>query len=400
MMKAMILAAGKGTRVWPVTKTTPKPMIPIMRTPLMESLILHFRQFGITEIAVNTSYMGSDIENYFRDGRQFGVDITYSFEGKIVDGEVQAKALGSAGGMKKIQQFSGFFDDTFIVVCGDAWVDLDLAKVFEFHKAKGGIATIVLQDVPLEEVHKYGVVKRDQDMKIQAFQEKPSAEEAISNTINTGIYVFEPEIFDHIPADQEFDIGGELFPSLVEKGLDFYGISLDFQWVDVGNLTDIWQATSDILTGKITGYPIPGKQIADDLWCGINVDVNLDKVNIQGPVYIGNGSRIEDGATIIGPATIGANCVVESGAIIERCMIDDYTWVSQVVTLQDKVLFGEHCIEQTGEYVHLPDWNIGWAINDSRCVIEHLKVDHDLYQASLAASKLERSKPLPEKLLR
>ena len=253
MMKAMILAAGKGTRVWPVTKTTPKPMIPIMRTPLMESLILHFRQFGITEIAVNTSYMGSDIENYFRDGRQFGVDITYSFEGKIVDGEVQAKALGSAGGMKKIQQFSGFFDDTFIVVCGDAWVDLDLAKVFEFHKAKGGIATIVLQDVPLEEVHKYGVVKRDQDMKIQAFQEKPSAEEAISNTINTGIYVFEPEIFDHIPADQEFDIGGELFPSLVEKGLDFYGISLDFQWVDVGNLTDIWQATSDILTGKNNG---------------------------------------------------------------------------------------------------------------------------------------------------
>lgn len=400
MMKAMILAAGKGTRVWPVTKTTPKPMIPIMRTPLMESLIMHFKQFGITDIAVNTSYMGSEIENYFRDGRQFGVDITYSFEGQIVDGEIKTNALGSAGGMKKIQQFSGFFDDTFIVVCGDAWVDLDIQQVFDFHKSKGGIATIVLQDVPIEEVHKYGVVQRDDNMQILAFQEKPSAEEAISNTINTGIYIFEPEIFDYIPADQEFDIGGELFPKLAEQKVPFYGISADFQWVDVGNLTDIWHATSDILTGKISGYPMPGKELAPNLWCGINVDIDLDKVNIQGPVYIGSGSRIEAGATIIGPATIGSNCVVESGAVIERCLVDDYTWVSAVVTLQDKVLFGDHCIEHSGEFVHLPDWNIGWAINDSRCVIDNLKVDEDLYQASLVVSEMEKAQSTAEKLSR
>jgi len=389
MMKAMILAAGKGTRVWPITKTTPKPMIPILRTPLMESLILHFKKFGINEIAVNTSYMGSEIESYFRDGQQFGVNITYSFEGSLVDGELQSNAIGSAGGMKKIQEFANFFNETFIVVCGDAWVDLDLKEAYDFHIKKGGIATIVLQDVPMNEVHKYGVVKRDDAQRILDFQEKPTAEEAISNTINTGIYIFEPEIFNYIPADIEFDIGSELFPKLVAENIPFYGISMEFQWVDVGGLTDVWQATADILTKKVTGYPMPGKEISPGIWVGINVDVDFDKVNITGPVYIGSGTRIEYGAKIIGPSTIGANCVIQSGAIIDNCLVDDYTWISPVVNLKNKVLFGEHCIDHSGDFVHLPDWNIGWAINDSRCVLKNLKEDDDLYQATRMLAEMD-----------
>lgn len=389
-MKAMILAAGKGTRVWPVTKTTPKPMIPVLRTPIMESLVNHFKHFGIEDIAVNISYMGSEIENYFRDGKQFGVNITYSFEGELVDGELEANALGSAGGLQKIQQFGKFFDDTFIVVCGDAWVDLDLDEAYRFHREKGGVATIVLKDVDMSEVHKYGVVQRDENGQILAFQEKPTAEEAVSNTINTGIYIFEPEIFEHIPIGQEFDIGGELFPSLVEKDIPFYGISMDFQWLDIGSLTDIWQATSDIMTGKVKGYPMPGKQVKPNVWQGINVDIDLDEVTIEGPVFIGSGTRIENGVTIIGPATIGANCVIESGAIIEHCLVDDYTWVSAVVHLKDKVLFGEHCIEHSGDFTHLPDWNIGWAINDSRCRLNNSRLTNDdLYQASLMVAQQE-----------
>jgi len=391
MMKAMILAAGKGTRVWPVTKTTPKPMIPILRTPLMESLIMHFKKFDIEDIAVNTSYMGSEIENYFRDGKQFGVNITYSFEGSLENGEMKTKALGSAGGMKKIQQFADFFDSSFIVVCGDAWVDLDIEKALAFHQEKGGIATIVLQDVPLSEVHKYGVVKRNDNQQILEFQEKPTAEEAVSTTINTGIYIFEPEIFEHIPSNEEYDIGGDLFPKLAGLQIPFYGITMDFQWVDVGTLPDIWQATSDILMNKVTGYPIPGRQIKENVWCGINVDVDFDAVDITGPVYIGSGSRIEKGVKIEGPATIGANCVIESGAIIKHCLIDDYTWISSIVNLEDKVIFGQHCIDKSGEYVDLQEWKIGWAINDSRCKLSESATDCDLYNASLLIANHEKS---------
>ncbi|OUS32564.1 mannose-1-phosphate guanyltransferase [Gammaproteobacteria bacterium 45_16_T64] len=380
-MKVMILAAGKGTRVWPVTKVTPKPMIPILRKPIMESLIDHFKSYGVKEFVVNTSYMSSSIENYFRDGTTLGVDITYSFEGKIVDNKLESAALGSAGGMKKIQEFSGFFDDTFMVVCGDAWIDLDVKKVCDFHKKKGGVATIVLQDVEPEEVHKYGVVKIGDDGQILQFQEKPDREEAISNSVNTGIYIFEPDIFNYIPKDEEFDIGSQLFPLLVQEDVPFYGISSPFQWVDVGNLTDIWQATRDILTDKITGYPKPGREVRPGVWCGINLDIDFDKVDITGPICIGNGTRIEDGAVIKGPAMIGANCIIEKGAVIEECLIDDYTWVSSVVELSGKVLFGGHCINQSGDYVDMNEWDIGWAINDSRCNIEELQANSQLLEA-------------------
>lgn len=157
-MKAMILAAGEGTRVRPITFLLPKPMIPLVRTPVMELIIQHLKSFGINQIIVNTSHLAPLIENYFRDGERFNVQIAYSFEGKLVNGELKGEALGSAGGMKKVQNFSGFFDETFMVVCGDAFIDLDISKVLEFHATRKSIATIVLKDVPRSKVYKYGVV--------------------------------------------------------------------------------------------------------------------------------------------------------------------------------------------------------------------------------------------------
>ncbi|WP_277985629.1 nucleotidyltransferase family protein [Aliivibrio salmonicida] len=138
-MKGMILAAGKGTRVKPITHTIPKPMIPILGKPVMESMIELFAKHNINKIVINTSHLSEVIEGYFRDGHHFNTQLSYSYEGEIINGEFKSKTLGSAGGMQKIQQFSGFFDDTFIVVCGDAWIDLDLTKAVKHHKEKGGL---------------------------------------------------------------------------------------------------------------------------------------------------------------------------------------------------------------------------------------------------------------------
>ncbi len=193
-MKAMILAAGKGTRVRPITYTIPKPMIPILQKPVMEFLVELLRQHGFDQIMVNVSHLAYEIENYFRDGQRFGVQIGYSFEGRIVDGELIGEALGSAGGMKRIQDFSPFFDDTFVVLCGDALIDLDLSEAIRWHKEKGSIATVIMKSVPREEVPSYGVVVTDENDRIKAFQEKPTVEEALSTSINTGIYLFEPEV--------------------------------------------------------------------------------------------------------------------------------------------------------------------------------------------------------------
>jgi len=228
-MKAMILAAGKGTRVRPITHTTPKPMIPIMQKPVMEFLLELLRQHGFNQIMVNVSHLSEEIENYFRDGQRFGVQIAYSFEGRIEDGELIGDALGSAGGLKRIQDFQPFFDDTFVVLCGDALIDLDLGEAVRRHKEKGAMASLITKRVPPDQVSSYGVVVSDPDGRVLSFQEKPSVEDAASDMINTGIYIFEPEVFDFIPSGEPFDIGSELFPKLVEAGAPFFALPMEFE---------------------------------------------------------------------------------------------------------------------------------------------------------------------------
>lgn len=347
-MKGMILAAGKGTRVKPITQTIPKPMIPILGKPVMESMIQLFAAHGIDQIVVNTSHLAEVIENYFSDGHHFNVQLSYSYEGEMKDGKFISKALGSAGGMRKIQDFSGFFDETFVVVCGDAWIDLDLTEAVRRHKELGGIATIISKEVELSEVSKYGVVVTDDNGRITSFQEKPSAEDALSTQINSGIYIFEPAIFDFIPKEEEFDIGSQLFPLLVEKDITFYATKMDFQWLDVGNISDIWGVTSEILHGKVPGYPIPGTQVKPGVWVGINTVFDFDKCNITPPVIISSGCEIQNGATIIGPALIGSNCKIESEAVISQSLVCDYIHISGSAYIDNKTVFGDYFISHDG----------------------------------------------------
>jgi mannose-1-phosphate guanylyltransferase len=365
-MKAMILAAGKGTRVRPITYTIPKPLIPILQKPVMEFLLELLRRHGCDQVVVNVSHLANEIESYFRDGQRFGVQIAYSFEGRIVDGQLVGEALGSAGGMRRIHDFYPFFDDTFVVLCGDALIDLDLTAAVKCHKEKGAIATIVTKSVPLEQVPSYGVVVTDETGRVKAFQEKPSVEEALSTNINTGIYIFEPEVLDYIPSGQEYDIGGELFPKLVEMGAPFYAVPMDFEWVDIGKVPDYWHAIRSVLRGDIKNVQIPGKEVFPGIYAGLNVAVNWDKVDIQGPVYIGGMTHIEDGAKIIGPTMIGPNCWICSGATVDNSVIFEYSRLGAGVRLVDKLVFGRYCVDKTGATIDVQAAALDWLITDTR----------------------------------
>jgi mannose-1-phosphate guanylyltransferase len=377
-MKAMILAAGKGTRVRPITYTIPKPLIPILQKPVMEFLLELLRQHGFDQIMVNVSHLAHEIEGYFRDGQRFGVDIGYSFEGSIVDGKLVGEAIGSAGGLRKIQDFNAFFDDTFVVLCGDALIDLDLTAAVKQHRAYGAIATVVTKKVSKEDVSSYGVVVTDENGRIKSFQEKPSVEEALSTDINTGIYIFEPEIFDYIPPKQEFDIGGELFPKLVEKEAPFYAVSMDFEWVDIGKVPDYWQAVRGVLTREIKNVNIPGTEVAPGIYTGLNVAVNWDQVDIKGPVYIGGMTKIEDGAKIVGPAMIGPNCYICSGATVDNSVIFEYSRLGEGIRLVDKLVFGRYCVDKTGAAIDLQAAALNWLITDTRN--NHSKQELDEHQ--------------------
>ncbi len=386
-MKAMILAAGKGTRVRPITHTIPKPLIPILQKPVMEFLLELLRNHGVDQVMVNVSHLAEEIESYFRDGQRFGVHIGYSFEGRIVDGNLVGEALGSAGGLRRIQDFNPFFDDTFVVLCGDALIDLDLTAAVKWHKEKGAIATVVTKSVPRENVSSYGVVVTDDDGRIKTFQEKPSVEEALSTNINTGIYIFEPEVIDYIPPNQNYDIGSELFPKLVEVGAPFYAVSMDFEWVDIGKVPDYWHAIRGVLLGEIKNVAIPGTEVAPGIYTGLNVAVNWDKVDITGPVYIGGMTRIEDGAKIIGPAMIGPNCWVCSRATVSNSVIFEYSRLGPGVRLVDKLVFGRYCVDKTGAAIDVQAAALDWLITDTRQSPPYQKLAEHQVIADLLNSK-------------
>jgi len=363
-MKAMILAAGKGTRVRPLTYDLPKPMIPILGKPVMAYLVEHLASYGVTEIMVNVSYLHEKIEEYFGEGHQFGVQIGYSFEGHINnEGEVVPEAMGSAGGIKKIQEFAGFFDDTTIVLCGDALIDLDIKSALFEHRRKGALASVITREVPWDKVPSYGVVVTDEDGRIRAFQEKPSVEEALSNFASTGIYIFEPEVIDLIPADRPFDIGSELFPLLAEKGLPFYAQQRKFDWIDIGSVKDYWEVLQSVLMGEVKNMKVPGLQVADGLWVGLNTSIDwADGTRIEGPVYIGSGCKIEAGATIIGPTWIGHGSHICGGAEVVRSVLFEYTRVLPDVSLDELIVFKDYSVDRAGEMKHVSEYeNDEWA---------------------------------------
>jgi mannose-1-phosphate guanylyltransferase len=365
-MKAMILAAGKGTRVRPLTYELPKPMIPILGKPVMAYLIEHLAKHQVNEVMVNVSYLHEKIQNYFGDGHRFGIAIGYSFEGDISNGMIVPSPVGSAGGMRKIQDFGGFFDETTIVICGDAIIDLDITAAVKEHRKKGALVSLVAKEVPMDKVSGYGIVLTDDDGKITSFQEKPSQAEARSNLASTGIYIFEPAALDLIPTGSTFDIGSDLFPLLVEKNLPFYAINQPFNWIDIGVVSDYWEVMQQVMRGEVPSMSMPGKQVKPGVWTGLNVHIDWENTKITGPVYIGSGARIDKGTEILGPTWISDGCHVQRGGRVVRSVLFEYTRVGQDYTFDEMIVCGEYCVDRHGRMLHVDDDSCNLIWSDAR----------------------------------
>lgn len=326
-MKAMILAAGAGTRLYPLTFTMPKPMAPVVNRPVMEHIINHIKKHGFDEIVVNLHNLPEYIENYFKDGSRWGVKITYSHE---ID------PLGTAGGVKKVEHL---FDDTFMVIGGDDLPNVDLTQLVDFHKRKKALATIGLSYE--EDVSQYGVVVTDRENKIVEFQEKPSNSEAKSHWVNNGIYIFEPEILDWIPGGEYYDFGSQLFPRLKDEGVPFYGFRGKGYWKDIGNLIEYRNAHFDCLQGKVD-IEFPGNEIKPGIWVEEGVEIS-DKAEIIPPVIIGKQCKIGKGVKLEGPLAIGKYNILEDSVTVIRSIIWSYNHFKRGTRLVD-CLVGSECI--------------------------------------------------------
>ncbi len=302
--KAMVLAAGLGTRLRPLTDLISKPMAPIVNRPVMEHIIKLLAKHGFTDIVCNLHYFPDEIKNHFRDGSKWGVNIVYSFEEEL---------LGTAGGVKKVEDF--FQGQTFLVISGDALTDINLSRAHDFHKEKKGVTTLVLAEV--EDTSQFGVVLLDDEKRIRGFQEKPLSGEAKSNLANSGIYFFEPDIFKYMPPRGQFyDFGKNLFPDLLEKDIPYYGYKHNRYWNDVGSLDEYQMGNFDALEGKVK-VDIPGKMIKEGVWIGRNCKIQEDVIIIP-PVCIGDDCTIRSGAKLYGPIILGDNTIVDERAILYR----------------------------------------------------------------------------------
>ncbi|NLX41886.1 MAG: NTP transferase domain-containing protein [Chloroflexi bacterium] len=299
------MAGGAGSRLRPLTVNRPKPMVPIVNRPVIAHILDLLKRHGITEVVITLQFMAEAIQDYLGDGSSLGMQIHYSIE---------ESPLGTAGSVKQAQHL---LDDTFIVISGDALTDIDLSAVIAYHKQKQSMATLTLYRVPnpLE----YGVVILDDDGRIRQFMEKPSWGEVISDNVNTGIYVLEPQVLDYFPAETKFDFSQELFPMLLEKNDPMYGYVADGYWCDVGNLSEYMRANADMLSGAVKVEPL-GEEVGNAIWVGEGVEIAPD-AQLYGPVYLGDGVKIKQGVIVHGPSVIRSYTVVDRYADVDRSVI-------------------------------------------------------------------------------
>ncbi len=301
----MVLAAGRGERMGPLTDQLPKPLLPIANRPVMAYILEHLARHGFIDVIANVYYRAEEIASYFGDGACCGVRLSFSHEDKL---------WGSAGSVKRNESF--FEGERFLVIGADDLTDMDLTALVRHHTEVAALASIGLAEV--EETSQFGIVVTDETGRIERFVEKPAGV-APSNTANTQIYLFEPHIHSFIPSDEWYDFGFGVFPELVSRGEPFYGFPLPGYWRDIGSLRDYLQAQWDVMQGKVHAR-IPGEERVPGLWVGADTEID-ESAKVAAPSVIGAGCRVERGAQIGGASSIADGVVVPAGASLWNCIL-------------------------------------------------------------------------------
>jgi len=322
-MRAVLMAGGSGTRLRPLTCDLPKPMVPVLNRPIAEHIINLLKRHNITEVIATLYYLPDVMRDYFQDGSDFGVQMTYAVE--------EEQPLGTAGCVKNIAEL---LDDTFIVISGDSITDFDLKAAIEFHKSRKSKATIVLYRVP--NPVEFGVVITDEQMRIRRFLEKPSTSEIFSDTVNTGTYILEPSVLDYLPENTESDFSKDLFPLLLDKGEPMYGFVADGYWCDVGHLDAYRESHYDALDRKVE-IDFAYEERRSGLWVGQNTSID-PTVKIETPALIGSNCRIGPGVNIEAGTVIGDNVSVGAYADLKRPILWNGSIIGDEVHLRACVI--------------------------------------------------------------
>jgi mannose-1-phosphate guanylyltransferase len=322
-VKAMVLAAGKGTRLFPLTGEIPKPMAPVVGKPIIQHIFELLAEAGLDEVHVNVHYLADTILDTYGD--------VTSVNGAKICMTREDRLMGTAGSIKRIAER---FSETFVVIMGDALTDIDVREVVAFHKGRGALATLALMRVA--DTSQYGVVELGSDHNIVSFQEKPDPVEAISNLANTGVYVLEPDVLDYIPRNTFFDFAEDVFPRLLAAGEFLAGYEGSFYWSDIGTLEAYRAAQHDALSRKVQ-LNIPGEQQTEGLWVERGSQIHPTAA-IEGRVVVSRDAVIGRGVTLIGDVTVGSDCWVRSGATIKRSILLPGSYVGEGAYLEDCIV--------------------------------------------------------------
>ncbi|GAA1556058.1 mannose-1-phosphate guanyltransferase [Actinomadura kijaniata] len=347
-MKAVVMAGGEGTRLRPMTANQPKPLLPLINRPIMEHVLRLLRRHGFDETVVTVQFLAALIRNYFGDGEELGMSLSYATE------EIP---LGTAGSVKNAEE--ALRDDRFLVISGDALTDIDLTDMVRFHERNGALVTIGLKRVPnpLE----FGIIIADEQGRIQRFLEKPTWGQVFSDTVNTGIYVMEPEVLDHVAKDEQVDWSADVFPKLLAEGAPLYGYVADCYWEDVGTHESYLKAQADMLSGKV-GIALDGFEMSPGVWVAEGAEVDAEAV-LKGPLYIGDYAKVEAGVELREYTVLGSNVVVKEGAFLHRAVVHDNVFIAPSTNLRGCVV-GKNTDIMSGARVEE-----GAVIGDE-CVIE------------------------------